>query len=66
MKMSSEANATLNIALFCMYMESFVSLHPLIEKELWEGLANAVVVAENFKWKEKDVIRQNQGDLITV
>ena len=37
MKRSFEANTTLNVALFCVYMESFVSLHPLIEK----GLGNS-------------------------
>lgn len=32
MKKSFEANSTLNVALLCMYMESFVSFHPLMEK----------------------------------
>ena len=39
-------------------MESFISIPPLTEKELWEGLAIAAVVTKNFKRKEKDVIRQ--------
>ena len=56
MKRSFEANITLYAALFCVYMESFVNLHPLIEKELREGLANAAVVTGNFKKKEKDTI----------
>ena len=47
-------------------MESFVSLHLLIGKELPEGLANASVGTKNFKKKEKDVIRQNQHALMTV
>ena len=66
MKRSFEANTTLNVALFCVYMESFVSLHPLIEKELREGLSNAAVVTENFKGKDKDVIRQNHHNLMPV
>ena len=65
LKRSFEVNTTLYVALFCVYMESFVSLHPLIEK-LLEGLANAAVVLENFTRKEKDVIRQNHHNLMTV
>ena len=48
MKRSFEENTTLNVALSCMYMESFISIPPLIEKELWEGLANAAVVTEKL------------------
>ena len=55
----SEANTALYVALFCMYMEIFISLHLLIEKKLQEGLANAAVAIENFTGKEKDVTRQN-------
>ena len=47
-KRSFEANTTLYVALFCVYMESFVSLRLLTEKELQVGLANAAVVTENF------------------
>ena len=34
MKRPFEENTTLNVALFCVYMESFISIPPLIEKEL--------------------------------
>ena len=51
MKRSFEVNATLYVALFCVYMECFVSLHPLIEKELRAGLVNTAVVTENFTRK---------------
>ena len=51
MKKSCEASATLYVALFCVYMESFVNLHSLIKNKLIEGVANAVVVIENFTRK---------------
>ena len=66
MKRSINANAALYVALFCMYIESFLNLQPAIKKELQERLANAAVVTENFKRKEEDVIRQNHYDLMTV
>ena len=56
MKRCFEANTTSYAAQFCLYIESFVSFCPLIEKELQEGLANAAVVMKNFARKEKDVI----------
>ena len=51
MKKSFEANTKLNVALFCVYMERFVSVHPLTEKKLRERIANAAVVMENFTRK---------------
>ena len=51
MKRSFEVNATLYVVLFCMYVECFVSLHPLIEKELRARLVNVAVVAEKFTRK---------------
>ena len=66
MERSFEVNTTLYAALFSVYMKSFVRLHPLIEKKLREGLANAAVVMENFTRKEKDIIRQNHDDVMTV
>ena len=45
---------------------SFVSFHPLIEKKLRKGLANAVIMIDNVKRKVADVIRQNHHDLMTV
>ena len=66
MQRSFEPNTTLYVALFCVFMESFVSLQPLIENELRGGLANAAVVTENFKRKEKDLIRENHLHLMTV
>ena len=65
MKRSFEANTTY-VALFCVYMGSSASLHPLIEKKLREGLASLAVMMENFTRKKKDVIRQNDHDLMTV
>ena len=65
MKRSFAAYTILYVALFWVYMESFGSLHPLIEKELREGIANSAVVTENFKPKEKDLIRQKHHDLMT-
>lgn len=47
-------------------MESFISLHSLIEEELWEGRANGIVLTEILKRKEKDETRQNHYELITV
>ena len=66
MKRSFNANTALYVALFCMYIESFLDLQPIIKKELQERLANAAVVTENFKRKEEDVIRQNHYDLMAV
>ena len=65
MKRSFEANTTLYVAPFCVYMESFVSFHPLIEKKLRKGLANAVIMIENLKRKVADVIGQNHHYLMT-
>lgn len=53
MKRCFEANTTSYAAQFCLYIESFVSFCPLIEKELQEGLANAAVVMKNFA-KERE------------
>ena len=61
MKRSFEANTTLYVALFCVYME-FFQPSPIHCEDL-RGLANAAVVTENFKRKEKDVIRQTHQDL---
>ena len=66
MKRCFEANTTLCAAQFCLYIESFVSFCPLIEKELQEGLANAAVVMKNFARKEKDVIWSNHHNLMNV
>ena len=51
MKKSFEANNTLNVAPLCVYMERFVSVHPLTKKKLRERLANAAVMMENFTRK---------------
>ena len=51
MKKSFEANTKLNVALFCVYMKRFVSVHPLTKKKLQERIANAAVVMENFTRK---------------
>ena len=37
-----------------MYMENFIGLHPLIEKELPEGLSNTAVVIEKL-YKEREI-----------
>lgn len=66
MKRCFEANTTSYAAQFCLYIESFVSFCPLIEKELQEGLANAAVVMKNFARKEKDVIWSNHHNLMNV
>ena len=66
MKRSFNTNTALYVALFCMYIESFLNLQQVIKKELQERLANAAVVTENFKRKEEDVIRQNHYDPMTV
>ena len=66
MKRCFEANTTLCTTQFCLYMECFVSLCPLIEKELQEGLANAAVVMKIFSRNEKDVIRSNHHNLMNV
>lgn len=66
MKRCFEANTTSYTAQFCLYIESFVSFCPLIEKELQEGLANAAVVMKNFARKEKDVIWSNHHNLMNV
>ena len=51
MKKSFEANTKLNVALFCVYMKRFISVHPLTKKKLRERIANAAVVMENFTRK---------------
>ena len=67
MKRSFEANTALYVALFCVYAESFVSFQPIIiEKKLRERLVNAAVMTKNFTRKEKDVIRENHDNIMTV
>lgn len=59
MKRSFEAFHTLYTALSNIYIQEFLSSHPLLEKELREGLTEAITTVENLSFEDSSSIREN-------
>ena len=66
MKRSLEAFHTLYTTLFNIYIQNFLESHPLLEKELREGIIHAVTTLQNLSHNDKEAISENHTRILQV
>ena len=54
----------MHLSLFKKYVVSLIDSHPLIEKDLREGIINAITIIEDQKQEHKESLRENHQKLI--
>ena len=59
-----EGHQIVYLSLFKKYIMSLIDSHPLIEKNLREGIINAITIIENQKQKRNESLKENHQKLI--
>ena len=59
-----EGHQILYLSLFKEYVVSLIDSHPLIEKDLREGIINGITAIENYKQESKERLIENHQKLI--